>query len=221
MDYLIHQLLNKESCKRICNEILSDTSNWQDGKKTAGSHAAILKNNLQLKRDSKKSKEVSSEITNKLLDDSLVKSFCLPKKIHGIMFSQSKSGHGYGAHVDNPYMSSGRSDLSFTLFLSSKDDYIGGSLNIQTLQENKKFKLESGQIIIYPSTSIHSVEKITGGQRIVCIGWIESYITSSEDRNLLFGLDAGAKGLLATYGQSDQLNLVFQAYNNLLRRLGA
>ena len=51
------------------------------------------------------------------------------------------------------------------------------------------------------------------------MGWIESYIQSSEDRSILFNLDAGAKGLLARHGRSDELDLIFQSYANAVRRL--
>ena len=48
----------------------------------------------------------------------------------------------------------------------------------------------------------------------------ESYIKSIEEREYLFDLDAGAKGLLAKYGRSDELDLIFKSYSNLLRLLG-
>ena len=57
------------------------------------------------------------------------------------------------------------------------------------------------------------------GTRYVCVGWIESYVKSIEDRSLLFSLDAGARGLLARHGRSDELDLVFQSYSNAVRRL--
>ena len=49
--------------------------------------------------------------------------------------------------------------------------------------------------------------------------WIESYIKSIEEREFLFDLDAGAKGLLAKNGRSDELDLVFKSYANFLRLL--
>ena len=75
-------------------------------------------------------------------------------------------------------------------------------------------------MIIYPSTQLHSVAEVKDGERHVCVGWIQSYVQNNEDRNFLFGLDAGAKGLLAKHGRSDELDLIFQAYSNILRRLG-
>ncbi len=136
------------------------------------------------------------------------------------MFSKSQPCHGYGMHVDNAYMKSGRSDISFTLFLTDKNSYDGGELCIQSIQEENNIKLSKGEIVFYPSTSLHQVKQVSKGERLVCVGWIESYIASNEDRNILFGLNAGAKGLLSQHGQSPQLDLVFQAYNNLLRRFG-
>ena len=69
--------------------------------------------------------------------------------------------------------------------------------------------------------SLHSVEEILSGERIVCVGWIESYVKSIEKREYLFDLDAGAKGLLAKHGRSDELDLIFKSYSNLLRLLGS
>ena len=79
-----------------------------------------MKNNLQLRRESNLSIKFSGLITKKILSNELIKSFALPKKIHGTIFSKSTSGMKYGRHIDNAYMSSGRADLSFTVFLNCK-----------------------------------------------------------------------------------------------------
>jgi len=126
----------------------------------------------------------------------------------------------YGRHIDNAYMSSGRADLSFTIFLSKKNEYVGGELLIENLNLNNKFKLNSGEIIIYPSTSLHSVQEVVSGERLAFVGWIESYVKSIEEREYLFDLDAGARSLLAKHGRSDELDLIFKSYSNLLRVLG-
>ena len=116
MNYLTHQLLNAEEINFIKKELEEATQDWEDGKKTAGSHASMVKNNLQLNRNSEVSKKNSQLINKKLLSNQLIKSFSLPKTIHGIMFTKSSKNMYYGRHIDNPYMTSGRSDLSL-LFL--------------------------------------------------------------------------------------------------------
>ena len=220
MEYLTHSLLDKSEALEITQKLKAENSSWQDGKKTAGSLAAKLKNNFQLDKSSKISNEFKDLVIRKIISNPLIKSFTLPSLIHGVMFTKSLPGNGYGMHVDNPYMPSGRSDLSFTLFLNEPENYEGGDLCIQTINETKQIKLSAGKMIIYPSTKLHSVSQVERGERFVCVGWIQSYVQNNEDRNFLFELDAGAKGLLAKHGRSDELDLVFQAYSNLLRRLG-
>jgi len=220
MEYLTHSLIDKSEALQITEKLKRENSLWEDGKKTAGSLAAKIKNNFQLDKNSKLSEELKDLVINKIISAPLIKSFTLPSLIHGVMFTKSLTGNGYGMHVDNPYMPTGRSDLSFTLFLNEPENYEGGNLCIQTINETKQIKLSAGEIMIYPSTKLHSVSQVTRGERFVCVGWIQSYVQNNEDRNFLFGLDAGAKGLLAKHGRSDELDLIFQAYSNLLRRLG-
>ena len=220
MNYLTHQLLNAEEINFIEKELEQENQGWEDGKKTAGTHASKVKNNLQLKRKSDASKKLSTLVKKKILNNDLIKSFTLPKNIHGIMFTKSSRGMSYGRHIDNAYMSSGRADLSFTVFLTKKNQYEGGELLIENITSENKFKLNSGEILIYPSTYLHSVQEVLNGERIVCVGWIESYIKSIEEREYLFDLDAGARSLLSKHGRSEDLDLIFKSYSNLLRVMG-
>ena len=220
MNYLTSKLLIQEEIEALIKNLKKENTFWEDGKKTAGSHASMIKNNLQLNRESEISRKLSHLIKKKILSSPLIKSFALPKIIHGIMFTKSLNNMQYGRHIDNPFMSSGRSDLSFTIFLTDKSKYEGGDLIIEEMNSEKEFKLNAGEIIIYPSTYLHSVKEVKNGERIVCVGWIESYIKSIEEREYLFDLDAGARGLLAKNGRSDELDLIFKSYSNLLRLLG-
>ena len=220
MNYLTLPLLTQEEIEALVKNLKKENTFWEDGKKTAGSHASKVKNNLQLNRDSEISKKLSYSIKMKILSSTLIKSFALPKTIHGIMFTKSFKNMQYGRHIDNPFMSSGRSDLSFTISLTDKSTYDGGELIIEEMNSEKEFKLNAGEIIIYPSTYLHSVKEIKNGERLVCVGWIESYVKSIEEREYLFDLDAGARALLAKNGRSDELDLIFKSYSNLLRLLG-
>ena len=220
MNYLTCPLLNDGDIKTITKDLINLNENWEDGKKTAGKHAAAVKNNLQLNRESGISQKYSAFITRKILSNPLIKSFSLAKKIHGIMFTRSSKGMRYGRHIDNAFMSTGRADLSFTIFLNKKSEYEGGELIVEDINTENKFKFNQGEIVIYPSTYLHSVKQIENGERIVCVGWIESYVKSIEEREYLFDIDAGAKSLLAKHGRSDELDLIFKSYSNLLRILG-
>jgi len=220
MNYLTRQLLNPQEIDVLKKNLQLKDLSWEDGKKTAGNHAAKVKDNLQLDRSSNIAKKYIGLIEKRILNDVLIKSFALPKRIHGTMFTKSLQGMKYGRHIDNAFMSSGRADLSFTIFLNEKDKYSGGELLIEGFNSEDRFKLDSGGIIIYPSTYLHSVEEVIDGERLVVVGWIESYVKSIEEREYLFDLDAGARSLLAKHGRSDELDLIFKSYSNLLRALG-
>ena len=221
MNYLTCSLLNSEEIQTIKKDLSIIDQNWEDGKKTAGKHAAAVKNNLQLSRNSDISKKYSTYIIKKMLSNPLIKSFSLAKKIHGIMFTRSSKGMKYGRHIDNAYMSTGRADLSFTIFLNKKSEYKGGELIVEEINYENNFKFNEGEIIIYPSTYLHSVKEVENGERLVCVGWIESYVKSIEEREYLFDIDSGARGILAKNGRSDELDLIFKSYSNLLRILGS
>ena len=186
MNYLTCSLINHEEIKTLKKDLKILDKNWEDGKKTAGKHAAAVKNNLQLDRNSDISQKYTNYIKKRMLSNPLIKSFSLAKKIHGIMFTRSSKGMKYGRHIDNAFMSSGRADLSFTVFLNKKSEYEGGELVVDDINSENKFKFNEGEIIIYPSTYLHSVKEVKNGERIVCVGWIESYIKSFKSySNLL------------------------------------
>ena len=62
MNYLTLQLLNEEEIEILIKTINDQNNLWEDGKKTAGSHASKVKNNLQLNRNSEVSKKYSQLI---------------------------------------------------------------------------------------------------------------------------------------------------------------
>ena len=137
MNYLTQQLLNSEELEILRKNLEIEKSFWEDGKHTAGKQAALVKNNLQLKRDSDLSIKFSRLITKKILSNELIKSFALPKKIHGTIFTKSTKGMKYGKHIDNAYMSSGRADLSFTIFLNCKKIIMEGNYLLRVITQKK------------------------------------------------------------------------------------
>ena len=222
MDFLTHSLLPLPAVRDFQQSLSAPNLPWRDGRLTAGDHAALVKNNHQLDPNAELTLAISNSITSAVTIDPLIKSFSLVRKVHSLLVSRSSAGDSYGWHVDNPFSRHGRRDLSFTCFLSDEDTYEGGSLMIQSGgEETKQFRLPPGQIVIYPSSTLHCVEPVLSGVRYVCVGWIESYVKAPDDRSMLFHLDAGARGLLARHGRSDELDLVFQSYSNAVRRLSS
>ena len=92
MNYLTHQLLDSEELEILRKNLDKEEFFWEDGKRTAGKQAAMVKNNLQLRRDSDLSIKFSRLITKKILSNEIIKSFSLPKKVHGTIFSKTTIG---------------------------------------------------------------------------------------------------------------------------------
>ena len=221
MEHLVRPLLPQDELDSIHQQLSAADLPWRDGRLTAGEQAAAVKKNHQLDPASPLAVHVVSKVSEALKADPLIKSFALIRKVHSVLISRCAAGDGYGWHVDNPFSRYGRRDLSFTVFLSTASSYQGGALQLQTGPNGEDFRCSAGEVIVYPSSLLHCVSPVTQGTRYACVGWIESYVKSTEDRSMLFNLDAGARGLLAKHGRSEELDLIFQAYSNAVRRLSA
>ena len=192
-----------------------------DGKLTAGWHAKLVKNNQQLKAGTTQ-KVLKSKIRAALSKNALFQSSIRPKSIHSLLFSRYDLGMSYDTHVDNALMESAsglsRSDVSFTLFLSSPQDYEGGELIVEGVQSEQSYKLEAGSAIVYPSTTLHRVNPVTKGTRLVVVGWVQSTVRDASDREILFDLETARRAIFAKSGKTPEFDLVSKSIANLLRK---
>ena len=111
-----------------------------------------------------------------------------------------------------------RTDLSSTLFLSDPADYDGGELVIEDTFGPRSVKLPAGDLVLYPSTSVHRVEPVTRGVRVASFFWIESMVRDDGKRRLLYDVDMAILELRQAYGEIAPAVALTGAYHNLLRR---
>ena len=112
-----------------------------------------------------------------------------------------------------------RSDLSATLFLSEPDSYDGGELIVEEQFGAQPVKLAAGDMVLYPSSSLHQVAPVTRGQRICAISWIQSAVADTSARSLLYDLDQSIRALTPDRAKDDpEINRLIHVYHNLLRR---
>jgi PKHD-type hydroxylase len=182
--------------------------------------ARDVKNNRQLDRSCELHSRLAQGIERALLANPLVQAAALPIRVHGLLFSRSGPGEGYGRHVDNAFMAGGRSDLSFTLFLSDPASYSGGRLILESPSAGQALRLPAGHAVVYPSTMLHQVEPVEQGERLVAVGWMQSRIRSAAHRELLFELDTARRALFRKEGKSEVFDLLCRCYSNLLREWG-
>lgn len=219
MIFSIDQIIAPEDLTEIKRVL--EQAEFIDGKLTAGWHAKLVKNNQQLK-SGKSQNELKAAIRAALAKNDLFQTTVRPRSVHSLLFSRYEAGMSYDTHVDNALMkgSSGlcRSDVSFTMFLHSPQDYKGGELVIEGVQEEQSYKLEAGSAIFYPSTTLHRVNPVTRGTRLVVVGWVQSIIRDASDREILFDLETARRAIFAKSGKTPEFDLISKSIANLLRK---
>ncbi|MCB2060079.1 MAG: Fe2+-dependent dioxygenase [Novosphingobium sp.] len=198
---------------------------WIDGAPTAGTRSVSVKQNLQLDRSDADAVELGNIILRKLGHHPLFISASLAERIWPPVFNCYQNGGHYGTHSDAALMrlpEAGltiRSDLSATVFLSEPEDYDGGELLIEDQFGAQAIKLAAGDMVLYPSSSLHQVASVTRGQRICAITWMQSAVAETAARALLFDLDQSIQALTPARPEDDpDINRLIHVYHNLLRR---
>ena len=198
-----------------------EAGEFRDGKLSAGNIAGRVKHNEELQSDSVDIQTLNEMVMGNLVRHPEYRAICWPKRIAAPLYVRYQKGMEYGEHVDDPVMGTNelyRSDISLTIFLSSKESYAGGELTIVEPTGERKFKLDAGSAVFYPSTSRHYVAPVTEGTRYVAVSWIQSSIRETAQRELLYELNQAREILLAEQPRSEACNKVSASFNNLVRR---
>lgn len=191
MLFILPDILSPQQLDKIRNS--ADGLTWRDGRKTAGKRAASVKTNEQADLSSPAGKRIAQDVLDVLGKHPVVRAATRPKRFSNLLMSRTRAGGGYGYHIDNAIMGTGqgrfRADISFTLFLSDPDAYEGGALEIEMPGMIQSLKPEKGSLVLYPSDTIHRVTPVTKGERIVCVGWIQTMVRSAAQREVLLDLE--------------------------------
>lgn len=200
-----------------------DAAEWVDGRVTAGHQGAHVKNNLQLPEGSPAGRQVGEMINNGLRANKLFMSAALPLQVLPPTFNRYSGGQTFGTHIDGAVrvLPSGarlRTDLSCTLFFSEPEDYDGGELVIEDTYGSKSVKLRAGNLILYPSTSLHRVTPVTRGTRVASFFWLQSMVRDNGHRAILFDMDVAIQRLSAENPTHPSVIALTGVYHNLLRQ---
>ena len=218
----IPKLLTAEQAGQFHQSLMQ--ADWADGRGTAGYLSTRVKNNAQLPELHPLALQLGDRILAALGQSATFNSAALPLKVVPPLFNRYAGGQAYGSHVDGgirPVAGSSarvRTDLSATLFLSDPADYDGGELTIEDMFGHRSVKLEAGDLVLYPSTSVHRVTPVTRGVRLASFFWIQSMVRDNEKRALLFEMDSIVQKLGgAGSAQHDEALRLAGVYHNLLR----
>lgn len=197
---------------------------WGDGRDSAGSQAAQVKNNQQLPHDCVAARDIRAMVLRGLDLSPTFFSAALPKRVFTPRINRyGGDSNFYGNHIDGAVRFAPdtglrvRTDVSCTVFLSAPDSYDGGELSIADTFGDQSIKLPAGHMVIYPGTSLHQVKPVTRGHRVACFFWIESMVRSDEQRRLLYELDMNLLKLRHAHGETAETTSLTGTYHNLLR----
>jgi len=204
-----------------------DGTEWVDGRVTAGDQAVKVKNNLQVPIDSPAAQELGQIVLRALGANQKFMSAALPLRVLPPMFNRYDVGMTFGAHVDGSIrMIPGtgarmRTDVSSTLFLTPPEDYDGGELVVHDTYGTHTVKLPAGHMVVYPATSMHSVNPVTRGSRWASFFWTQSIVKDDWQRHMLYDLDQSIMSIRARLPDDDPAVVGITAhYHNLIRQWG-
>jgi PKHD-type hydroxylase len=221
---LIHipEVLSKQQVAEFRTALA--TAGWTDGRATVGVQGAQVKKNRQLPVDNPVARQLGEIILTALYANPLFMSAALPLRIVPPLFNAYAGGEHYGFHVDGAIRLvpgsnlSLRTDVSSTLFLSEPEEYDGGELIVQDTYGSHEVKLPAGDLILYPSTSLHQVAPVTQGERVCSFFWAQSMVKDDWQRNMLHELDCNIQLLRQKLGDSEEIVSLTGHYHNLLRQ---
>lgn len=200
---------------------------WDDGRKSAGPQAQMVKNNEQLPHDCEAATAIRQMVLQGLNRSALFFSAALPLRIFTPRVNRySGAANAYANHVDNAIRlraANGgqteyvRTDVSCTVFLSDPDEYDGGELTVSDTYGTRGVKLPAGHAVLYPGTSLHQVTPVTRGARVACFLWVQSMVRSDEQRRLLHDMDMNLLSLRQRLGECEETTALTGTYHNLLR----
>ncbi|HET7793137.1 MAG TPA: Fe2+-dependent dioxygenase [Rhizobacter sp.] len=200
-----------------------DAADWQDGRATVGAQGAQVKQNRQLPEAGELSLKLGRVILQALEANPLFVSAALPLRFVPPLFNRYEGGEHYGLHVDGSVRGVPgtnlrlRTDLSCTLFLCDPEDYDGGELEVMDTYGAHEVKLPAGDLILYPSSSLHRVQPVTRGARVCSFFWLQSMVRDNTQRAMLFELDQTIQRLRASVGDAAEVVSLTGTYHNLLR----
>lgn len=218
MNFLILRVLEPEELEQVVSNLAQHT--FTDGKLTAYGSAKAVKNNLQAEQSEGETEELDGIVMNALWRNETFQAFAIPKRVVAPLFARYDPGMSYGAHIDAAVMGtdeeSVRSDLAITVFLSDPATYEGGALVLQLPWGEKHLRLLPGEAVIYSADTLHRVDPVVSGSRLVAVSWIQSVVRDPQLRTILFDLSR-AELKAESAGDAELISLLNKSCHNLLR----
>lgn len=208
MHTVLNQVLAVNEVKHV-NALVASGS-LVDGR---GTSIVFGKNNRQLEVDSAAAREAGAIVIDRLLAHAAFRAAVQPAALHPPLFNRYEPGMEYPAHVDVAMMGRVRTDVALTIFLSMQDSYEGGELVVDTGNGLRSYRLQAGDAIAYPASTVHHVSRVTRGVRLAAVLWVQSLVRDPLQRALLCEVEQA----MEAFGATVCGNRLRRSYWNLMR----
>ncbi len=151
----------------------------------------------------------------------LVQAYAQPMRWTPLLLGRHSRDDVFALQMPDPLMKGEdgqplRSDLAFTLFLSDKSAYDGGAVSLEANDGTRDIKLDAGCLLIHRTGQLHKIQPVTRGERVACIGWIQSLTSRADERDILFDLQR----MQMNSQERDQQLMLQKTINDLIRMWG-
>lgn len=217
---IIPELLESDQLQEIVGQL--EGASFVDGRVSAGEDARQVKSNEEIASSDPIQSRLNEMIVRPLYQHPTFQAAVMPLKVATATIARYTSGMGYGQHMDDAIMGPRggqyRPDVSVTVFLSAPESYQGGELVIHTDVGEQSFKLPAGQVLCYPSGSLHAVAEVTAGERLVAVTWVQSLIREPRHRAVLYDMYIVKETLRGINPGAQATACANRAYVNLTRQ---
>jgi PKHD-type hydroxylase len=218
---VIPDVLTEEELAAVL-DLVGSGPEFADGSDTAGYRAQRGKKLEQLRGDDEVNRQIARIVLDALDRNETFNRVAMPRQALAPFVSRCRPGMEHGLHFDNAF-SGGlhrlRKDIALTLFLSDPASYDGGELTITTGWGGERaYKPAQSSAVVYPADRLHRVSKVTRGERLVAVTWIESYVRDPAKREIILDMLCVAEHLHGIDPDAPQTELAYKCHANLMRR---
>jgi PKHD-type hydroxylase len=218
---IIPDILSPEELEHVLG-LLAEEPDYADGSDVAGYRAGRRKHGDQLRLDHPVNQEIGRIVLDALDRNRRFDRIAMPKQALAPFVARYGPGKALGTHLDEPLARRGlirvRKDIAVSLFLSDPASYDGGELVVETPWGEHAMKGPLNSAAVYPADRLHRVNKVTRGERITVVTWIESHVRDAGQREVLADMLAVAEHLHGIDPDARVTDIAYKCWSDLMRR---
>ena len=172
---MIYKIFSDEEVEDILSKL--NNKKLVDGKKTQQLSKVY---NIKENKETVINNKVDEHITSLFKQKGVIEKIYAPTKIKNRIYNNYNVNDFYDYHIDSFQSSDSKMLYNYGFTISLSDDFEGGEFVLQTEAGEIGYRVNKGEVVIFPIIYPHKVTKVTKGCRQNIIGWFESKVTYEQ-----------------------------------------